>query len=198
MPIHLFECPQCKHGYEVLTLSMNAIPDPTCKTCGKPGERRFGVPVAKTDALKGQVFGGDQFEGNEKVRKDHLKKARQAGVNVNGAFYMNGLARFPGDPEAWVGSRAEAKKKLEERGWGCEELGVKVREVEPLKQTGVAEDLVDTELSEMVAAGKLDKRDKKKVRAEVRERITPQYNKPGARIRELPKRVRDKKNNRGK
>jgi putative FmdB family regulatory protein len=197
MPIHVFECEHCHHEFEVVTLSFKQEPDPTCKTCSKPAARRFGVPRAKTDALKGQVFGGDQFGNDEKQRKAALRAARIAGVNTNGMMYMNGLARFPHDPEAWVANKAEAKKKLEERGWGCDELGVKLDIREAPVQPTVAEDLVDKELNEMVAAGIIEKKDRKKKRAEVRDRILPDYNRPGAKVRALPERVAAKKNNRG-
>lgn len=185
MPIHPAFCPHCKRDYEIITLSFNAPIDLTCEHCGQQAERRFGVPIAKTDALKGEVFGGDQFGHNEKSRKAALKAARMAGVNVNGKMYMHGLARFPNDPEAWVANRSEAKRKCELSNLTCEELGVKGEKIEPAKNVDVSPDLVDQELRDMVVSGKIDKRDKKKLREEVKERITPHYNKPGARSRPI-------------
>lgn len=178
MPIHPFAC-SCGKKWDALTLRVSQPIDPTCPACGKAGERDgFGVPLVKSDTafFRGAEYGGGQFAGDPLVRDDYLKPAAEAGVSTNGKVYMHGLARYPGDPEAWVADTVEAKRVLERRGWGCESLGVKARQPdqEPTP-VPVGEDMVDDELRKRVAAGRIDPGDAEKKRADVREEITPPW-----------------------
>lgn len=43
------------------------------------------------------------------------KKAERAGVDVNGATYLSGLASYPGDPTAWVRSRDDIRRVAEKK-----------------------------------------------------------------------------------
>jgi hypothetical protein len=81
-------------------------------------------PMSNTDRefLEGHCC-GNQFAKNTldmKVGDAFKKQAAAAGVNVTGKVYLGGMARFPGDPEAWVSDRHEVQKRLTERGWGSE------------------------------------------------------------------------------
>lgn len=64
---------------------------------------------------------------------------------------MASLARYPGDPEAWVSSRSEVKKICEKRGWNCDGQ-VKVKHsqdnVDPGAPKSVGEDLVTDYVAE--------------------------------------------------
>lgn len=69
--------------------------------------------------------GGEHFETLPEVaREAYMQPARDAGVSVTGKKYFSSLAAFPGDPEAWVSDRGEARRLVEKRGWSCPELGV--------------------------------------------------------------------------
>src|SRR5271154_7062156 len=77
-------------------------------------------PMSNTDRefLAG-TENGRQFEGQEEVGDYYRQEATKAGVNTTGKVYKNGLARFPGDPEAWVSGRGDVQRVIEERGWNC-------------------------------------------------------------------------------
>lgn len=73
---------------------------------------------------------------NPLAAKKYLAEAKKAGVNINGKRYLSGLARFPGDPQAWVTSKSDIKRLCESRGWGCDgAVKVKARS----KQNGATE-----------------------------------------------------------
>lgn len=176
MPILDFECVKCRFKFERITTSIKQEADPTCEKCGKPAERRFGVPNLGTQAvfLRGAKEGAGCFEtSDDKVRKAYLDPAKKAGVAINGRTYQGGLARFPGDPEAWVGSMDEAKAVLRRRGWGSEQLGVKAVEREPEPSIPIADDIVDRELGRMVATGEIAPHEVEKKRYDVAERLSP-------------------------
>ena len=74
--------------------------------------------------------------------------ARVNGYNPNpNDMYMQNLARFPGDPEAFVpptGGRGHIKKVCEDRGLPCEgAVNVKGRDPKPPEPTRLAADLAE-------------------------------------------------------
>lgn len=78
-------------------------------------------PCAVTDAtfLRGND-NGSQFQDNPD-RGDYLKRvAEEGGQMVKGKKYLAQLARFPGDPEAWVDGRGDVERVCRKRGWGCD------------------------------------------------------------------------------
>jgi hypothetical protein len=52
--------------------------------------------------------------------------AEQQGVSTTGKVYQGQLARFPGDPRAWVSGIGDVKRICESEGWGVEGAGVNV------------------------------------------------------------------------
>jgi hypothetical protein len=87
---------------------------------------------------------GNQFEHAPGLGDWLKRKAEAAGVNTNGAIYLRGLAKFPGDPGAWVTSKGDVARIAEERGWGVDgSVKVERREVGPMPDVAVAEDIVD-------------------------------------------------------
>lgn len=81
-------------------------------------------PMSNSDRefLEGHA-NGNQFDKGPLANEqgDRLRKvAEQGGQNVKGKVYIGGLARFPGDPEAWVSDRGDVKRVVEKRGWKCE------------------------------------------------------------------------------
>lgn len=80
------------------------------------------APGCRTD--REFLFGhcnGNQFEKTPDVGDDYRAKAEAAGVSTTGKIYLSGLARFSGDPEAWVSDRGDVQRAVEKRpGWSCE------------------------------------------------------------------------------
>jgi hypothetical protein len=112
-------------------------------------------PMSSTDRefLEGHC-NGSQFEGQDYIADRYRREALAAGVDPKGKVYLGGLARYPGDPEAWVSGRGDVKRVVESRGWGCEgSVNVKSR---PLgverKPVPVAEDLVRERVLEHLAS----------------------------------------------
>lgn len=72
--------------------------------------------------LTDTTFMSDKWDGgitDLKTRVAYKKAAEQAGVHAEGRQYVSGLARYPGDPSAWVDGTAEIKAKCESRGWNA-------------------------------------------------------------------------------
>lgn len=190
MPIYLAECVPCECSYEILTLSLKDEIDLTCPKCKKKGERRFGVPLLKTNTtfMRGAKYGAEQFATELPHSKDvYLGTAKRAGVSTNGKVYQHGLARFPGDPQAWVSDLDEAKRIIRQRGLASPEMGIKGREVEPTESVAVAEDLIDNEIIRRVESGTMNFRDAAKMREQVADDLAPMAKK-GKYKRPTPKR----------
>ncbi len=113
-------------------------------------------PMSNTDRefLQGHC-NGNQFIGQEQIGDFYRKEAEAAGVNPTGKVYMAGLANYPGDPEAWVSGRGDVQRVCEQRGFDCEgSVNVKAarcRDTAP-KEIGIADDIVDREVGEIMAA----------------------------------------------
>jgi hypothetical protein len=108
-------------------------------------------PAANSDRefLEGRGGCYDQFKGQSHIGDHHARVARQHGVDITGKVYMGGLARFPGDPEAWVSGRGDVRRICEQRGWGCEgAVSLPVTNVaEPERSFHVAPDLVEDRMA---------------------------------------------------
>jgi hypothetical protein len=78
-------------------------------------------PSLQTDTrwLSGHV-NGSQFVGHERIGDHYRKVAESYGVSTEGAVYKSQLARFAGDPKAWVRSRGDCIKIAAERGMTLE------------------------------------------------------------------------------
>ena len=88
----------------------------------------------------------------------YYKKAIAAGVNPKGKKYLASLAAYPGDPEALVDSRGDAKRLLEKRGWGSDGM-VKTEARQATSGVGPytpAEDIVEERATAMLAADGCD------------------------------------------
>lgn len=121
-------------------------------------------PHANTDRefLKGHC-NGSQFDGMESRGDFYRRVAEAHGQDVKGKVYLASLARFPGDPQAWVSGKGDVEKVLDANGWGSEGLVKReVRNVAQPASVAVAPDIVqeDTlELAEQLAgeeAGQVD------------------------------------------
>lgn len=121
--------------------------------------RRF-PGIAGTDAVfnQGRKLDGSQFEeAAAGVGAMYLAKAKAAGVNPAGKYYCGGLARFPGDPRAWIDSRGDVARICAESGWTAEGA-VKVEAPKyadgyvPPETYAVDPALIDREVDDRVAA----------------------------------------------
>lgn len=78
-----------------------------------------GVKGTDSVFMEGRHLDGSQFEKDApNVGQHHLELARKAGVNVTGKYYSGTLARFPGDPRAWISGLGDVKRIAEERNIG--------------------------------------------------------------------------------
>lgn len=105
---------------------------------------------------------------------NHRKEvAEKMGQSTKGKKYISQLARFVGDPEAWVDGRGDVQRVLEKRGWGSEgSVKAKLREKEPPKPVALAEDLIQEKMREMVIK---DPGLKEKPREELREKVLDKH-----------------------
>jgi hypothetical protein len=119
-----------------------------------------------------QQFGGDTASLMEVV-----SSARAHGYNPGAHdVYMDNLAQFPGDPDAFVpatGGRGHVQKVCEKRGWSCKG-SVNVKSAAPKRdaikspKTDLAEDIVQAEVNKRI---KRDPANAKRSRAELREEV---------------------------
>ncbi len=116
--------------------------------------------IAGTDAVfnEGRKLDGSQFQGlPPAMGKMYLELARKAGVNPAGKYYCGSIARYPGDPRAWVDSRGDVKRICEAEGWTVAGA-VKVESPRyadgyvPPEKYAVAADIVAAEVADRLAA----------------------------------------------
>lgn len=135
------------------------------------------APACITDAtfMRGHC-NGSQFEKNPKIGEALAKQARKRGVDTKGKRYLGSLARYPGDPKAWVDGRGDVKRVLEERGWGAEGVvNASVREPyeEPASLAGdIAPDILEREANRVIAVHGPVK-DKRELKEQIREKHRP-------------------------
>lgn len=141
-------------------------------------------PTVKSD----NTFFVAQDRQYESPQIQHYRAmAEAAGVDVNGAKYFGGLARFPGDPMAWKRSRGEIRDHCEAVGAGLTMDGSEV--VKPRIDEPVAGTPLDPELLEDGILDRFDANPEleaeclakpaalERVTEEVREQLTPHWHK---------------------
>lgn len=111
--------------------------------------RRF--PGVKTDS----VFNEGKFSGEAgRCGPQQLwlqQQADAAGVSTNGKWYCSGLARFPGDPKAWVGDRGDVARVAAENNMTVHGyVEQKGREVDPMPDVKLADGIIDSEVNEVL------------------------------------------------
>ena len=140
-------------------------------------------PSLRTDSvfMEGHC-NGNQFESTPWMGDWYKAQAKAAGVSVKGAVYKSGLARFPGDPEAWVRSRGDVERICRARGWSCRgDVYVPASYAdepdEPPDEIGVAHDIVEQRvLDKMDANPELEFTAKPEdVWAEAKDEIKPSW-----------------------
>ncbi len=178
MPIHPHECKTCG-CYEVLTLSLRAPIDPTCPKCGKKGERRFGIPVLKTNSafMNGVQTGMDGIRTTDPVvQKSIVRGLKSRGFSPQGKMHQSGLGP-PSDPFSWCADLDEFKRKVKQIGGACPEFNIKGRETPPKESKGVGEDIITTEIENRMLRGELTETqaNSEDTRCAVAEQLTPHW-----------------------
>lgn len=97
--------------------------------------------------------GGQQFADSPDAGDYYAADLRKVGGSPAGKVYMHGLARYPGDPEAWVSSRGEVAEVCRKRGWSCKgQVNVKGDQyADPIKPVELDPDLVTNEVELLVS-----------------------------------------------
>lgn len=121
---------------------------------------------------------GNQFAGNPVAGNYYNRVAKEAGVSTTGKQYLGQLAKYPGDPRAWVSSRGDVAKICKENGWGCTGLvETKVVESEGAPDIDVADDILETRADDMIALDPGLKSKKAVLKEEIKEKIKPRWSK---------------------
>jgi hypothetical protein len=149
-----------------------------CPACNAPAkETSFPCPAIRTATRFESHYGtlADQFKGDTRTLEYTVKEARKRGYNPTASsHYMRTLARFPGDPEAFIpagGGEDYGKKLLRKRNWSCEDLGVEAVEVEPKPKVRLAPDLVEETRQRMLKQDPgLAAKDQRELRAAIIEK----------------------------
>lgn len=182
MPNYSFECDACRKKDDFLFRYENLPKFVRCE-CGGTMQRLFPTPYIRSDnTFMRRTHLDDGFGGDNGERQRAYAKAKAAGVNPEGKKYMPGLCR-PGvryDPQAWVSGRGDVKRVCEKNGWGCEGA-VNVKAVErdepgpDERPYRIADDIIDREVETIVEkqGGKVSAKQRKRLKAEVREKRMP-------------------------
>lgn len=95
-----------------------------------------------------------QLDSMGKVRRENLlKKAKAAGVSISGKVYKTSLARYPGDPRAWVSDLSDVKRVVEERNIDCEgHVSHKAYETAPRESQGLSDSAMRRLLNDAIEA----------------------------------------------
>ena len=86
-------------------------------------------------------------------RQHYMDMARKAGISIQGRDYIPGLARFPGDPDAWVDSRADVERVARDHNMTVMSPTINVeapRYYDPGPEIQVDPELVQREVTEMI------------------------------------------------
>ena len=111
------------------------------------------TPFLMTDSvfMEGHC-NGNQFEGQEHTATGYADVAKRHKFNTKGKVYVSQLAKFPGDPEAWVSGRGDVAKVCEKYGYNSEgAVNCNHLEKKPVKRKAVADYLVKEQIERVMA-----------------------------------------------
>jgi hypothetical protein len=135
------------------------------------------APQSRTDA---EFFRGrwNQFADTPHLGDAYRGVAEAHGQSTTGKVYLSGLARFPGDPEAWVSGRGDVERVIDRHGWGAEGSVTRpLRNVAEPEVIPVAPDIVDAKVADILAG--VDPRDRPRVDVEdLREQVVERHKGP--------------------
>ena len=136
------------------------------------------TPASRTDR---EFWRGrwNQFESDPRAGRRYQAIADSMGMSTVGKQYIGQLARYPGDPQAWVDGRGDIKKVCEANGWGCSgQVDVKVSERPPRPDVDIADDIVEEKVAEAIKQDPdLASKDRNALKEEVKEKIRPHWTK---------------------
>lgn len=127
-------------------------------------------PGVKTDSVFNEGrCNGSQFEKHPLLGDYYKAKAEAAGVSTTGKYYCSGLARFPGDPKAWISDRSDVKRVADENGFavhGYVEHDGRRNDEAPMPDMKIDPRIVQEEVDEIMAQSPGARRE------DVEERVT--------------------------
>lgn len=157
IPLYDFRCETCGQDHEGLQHS--TTPNPPCICCGQRTRKLISLPQLVTDTRFMTDAGtlASQFSGDDEGLRNVTQTAISHGYTPSTYDqYVPALARFAGDPEAFIsehnGGRGRIKELCTERGWTCHG-SVNVagrRDAQP--DVPIAESLVTKYTNEAIAA----------------------------------------------
>lgn len=172
----------------------NVEADEACKLCDMFASRQ--APACNTDNTlfnggydprtrkRVSTACGGQFEDCPHVGDFYRKQALKHGLkSTAGKIYMSKMARFPGDPEAWISGSGDIKRLAEKRGRRVDGYGIST----PLRDTAppepsidIADDIVDRAVARQIAVNPEiapTPKEKKELREKTKDRLTPHWKK---------------------
>jgi len=120
---------------------------------------------------------GNQFEKTPWMGDYYKREAVRAGVDTTGKTYLSGLARYPGDPQAWVSDTGDVRRVCEGRGWGCRGA-VNVRAQEPTSDhadTPVADDIAEDHVAAITRGQEVTATVRQDIKEEVIHQLKPHW-----------------------
>lgn len=137
-------------------------------------------PMSNSDKefLEGHA-NGSQFQDTPYLGDHYRRVAEQHGQNVKGKVYLSGLAKFPGDPEAWVSGRGDVQKLCETRGWDCDgSVKVNAFRQQAVEGVDVADDILNDAVTQHLKSlppGEEKCVNKTELREQIREKKKPHW-----------------------
>ena len=120
---------------------------------GAPGFTPGQPPAVVTDAILWEGHcNGNQFADRPELGDHYKKQALRAGVNPKGKIYKKGLARFPGDPEAWISTRGDIQRLCDKYGHEADGIVTRKGRRQEAPEIDVAPDLVQAEAERVAEA----------------------------------------------
>lgn len=122
----------------------------------------------------------NEFAGGpmaEAIGKEYKRVAEKHGQTTEGKVYMSGLAKFPGDPEAWVAGRSDVRKVLAKRGWSGDGA-VKYKPAvarDHAPDIGLANDIVEGEVQDIIDKEPDAAPERAKIKEKVRAKRKPHW-----------------------
>jgi hypothetical protein len=110
-------------------------------------------PGVKTDSVFNEgKFSGSGGSGCAAKENYYRTQAEKGGFSTNGKWYCGSLARFPGDPEAFIGSRSDVLAVCKKNNFTILDgyVDYKGHETPPTPDYEVAPGLIDRETREVM------------------------------------------------
>lgn len=144
-------------GEEAIGIYVSAIENGTSESLAELLALRQS-PSLNTDttfmANRGTLL--QQLDGDHEALTEVMRGASKSGFRpTDNHVYIEGLARYPGDPEAFITGKGDVRNVCEKRGQACHgSVEVKHREPEhdPHESKPLAGDIVQGEMQSRIAA----------------------------------------------